>query len=449
MSTALHAGRLVAGLFGTLKLMQMYGPDNDATKDALDNLRAAVEEAAQESEAVVVVRGSRVLINGRLMRASECGALALAFLASEFARRKVHSIRIASRVPVHELSTLTMRFLDLDASRPEPCQQLIAQLGAAGVEHIQVEARAEADDSPVLLEERRRAAMKTYLRGLRAFRDVLRLDGIEDRARIRRARRAVHGLVDRFLEDESAVLALAQIRGYDQKLFHHSLNVCLFALALGQKLGLTRRQLGDLGMAALFHDIGKTVPAEAGAPDRHPELGARLLLAEGTAHEGILKAAIVAYEHHAHLDGGGRPRIDHEPHLFSRVVAIADCYEQLTTTRNYEEPPLTSAAALDEMQSRAGSEFDALLLKAFAGVVGLFPVGSLVELESGDYAVVVDAPGRDAPAEKPCVRLVDPVEAPRGGGDVIDLATTPGHRIKRAVSPHEIFETLEKFVSAT
>lgn len=443
-----EAGRLVAGLFGTLKLTQMYGPDNDATRDAMQNLHDAIEGAAEDGEAVVLVRGSRVQVNGRLMRPTDCGGLALAFLAAEFARRRIHSIRFATRTPVQELTAFHTAFLELDTSRPEPCQRLIAALGAAGTEHVQVEAQEEKDDAPVVMEERRKAAMKTYLRGLRAFKDVLRCDGIEDRSKIRRARRAVQGLVDRFLEDECAVLALAQIHGYDRKLFHHSLNVCLYALALGQRIGLTRRQLGDLGMASLFHDVGKTVDAENG--DRHPELGARMLLAEGTAHEGMLKAAIAAYEHHVPYDGEGKPRLDHPPHLFSRIVAIANCYESLTTTRNYEEESMTSQRALDHMQARAATEFDPLLLKAFAGVLGVFPVGSLVELSDGRFAVVVEPPPASAPADRPKVRHVDPVKSPRGGGEVLDLAAaTTGLKIRRAVAPHEIFDSLEKFVSAT
>jgi len=445
---AVECGRLVAGLFGTLKLMQMYGPDNDATRDAVENLRSTIESAAEDGEAIVALRGTRVQVNGRLMRPTECGGLALAFLAAEFARRKIHSVRFAARTPVAELTSFHVSFLELDTSRPEPCQRLVAALGAASAEHIRVEAQDDRDAVPVVMEERRKAAMKTYLRGLRAFKAVLRCDGIEDRSNIRRARRAVQGLVDRFLEDECAVLALAQIHGYDRKLFHHSLNVCLYALALGQRIGFTRRQLGDLGMAALFHDVGKTVGPDGG--DRHPEVGARMLLAEGTAHEGMLKAAIAAYEHHAHLDGGGRPHLDHPPHLFSRIVAIADCYESLTTTRNYEDEPMTSQAALDRMQARAATEFDPLLLKALAGVLGVFPVGSLVELDDGGFAVVVAPPAADSAADQPKVRRVDPVKAPRGGGEILDLAQ-PGSplSIRRAVAPHEIFDSLEKFVGAT
>lgn len=448
MPPLVGGGRVVAGLFGTLKLMQMYGPDHDATRDAVKNLSEAIEAAAEDGETVVSVRGSRVQVNSRLMRPSECGGLALGFLAGEFARRRVHSVRFAARTPVNEIAALHGAFLELDTSRAEPCQRLIAALGAASVEHIEVEAQEEKDDLPILMEERRRAAMKVYLRGLRAFKDVLRCDGVADPAKVRRARRAVQGIVDRFLEDESAVLALAQIHGYDRKLFHHSLNVCLYALALGQRVGLTRRQLGDLGMAALFHDAGKTVASSG--EDRHPQVGARLLLAEGTAHEGMLKAAIAAYEHHVHFDGSGEPPIDHPPHLFSRIVAIADCYESLTATRDYEEDAMPSQTALDVMQERAATQFDPLLLKAFAGVLGSFPVGSLVQLDDGGFAVVVAPPENGAPADRPQVRRVDPDAESPETRELLDLAAPDSPRsIVRAVAPHEIFDSIEKFIRAT
>lgn len=102
------------------------------------------------------------------------------------------------------------------------------------------------------------------------------------------------------------------------------------------------------------------------------------------------------------------------------------------------------------MQERAASEFDPLLLKALAGVLGVFPVGSLVELTNGDFAVVVEPPAEADAADQPKVRRVDPVQSPKGGGEVIDLAE-PGAlvSIRRAVAPHEIFDSLEKFVSAT
>jgi HD-GYP domain-containing protein (c-di-GMP phosphodiesterase class II) len=297
--------------------------------------------------------------------------------------------------------------------------------------------------------------MRTYMRGLRAFRDVLRLDGVHDHTKLRRARRAVQGLVDSFLEDEAAVLALAQIRGHDVKLFHHSLNVCIHALLIGQRLGMTRRQLGELGLAGLFHDLGKTVPLSEEEKGRghwralraHPARGARLLLEDGTAHEGMLKAAIAAYEHHAHFDRSGFPAIDHELHLTSRIVAIADCYEALTGPRPYREVPYTPYDALSLMQTRAGTIFDPLLLKVFVNALGAYPVGSLVQLESGEIAIVCAGPERAGQLDRPRVRVVRTASGTLPPDTGLDLSATE-YRISRTLQSNEVFDSVSEFVSA-
>ncbi|MHC4547556.1 MAG: hypothetical protein ACYTEZ_02170 [Planctomycetota bacterium] len=241
--------RLVAALFGTLKLTQMYGRGHNATADALRSLAGAVANAAgQEGEVAVSVRGKRLQVNGRTMRASECGALALSFLAEEWIKRGIEHVRFRPTVEAEDLGVFTASFLELDLSLPNPVERLVSACATGGCKGISVERRTEESREPVMLEERREHVMRTYLQGLRAFKEVLRCDSLPDHSKLRRARRAVQGVVDAFLGDETAVLALAQIRGHDVKLFHHSLNVCIYALLIGQRLGMTRRQLGELGL---------------------------------------------------------------------------------------------------------------------------------------------------------------------------------------------------------
>jgi HD-GYP domain-containing protein (c-di-GMP phosphodiesterase class II) len=291
--------------------MQLYGRRHVATAGAIGNLAEAVRlAAADDGEARVAARGRRLQVNGETMRARDCGALALGYLAAEWGKRGIDQVRFQRETTAEDLEAFVAAFLDVDVTRPEPAERLAATLSAAKVTGIMVQRLAPEEREPVLLEERRESVMRAYLRGLRAFKEVLRCDGLRDRAKLRRARRAVQGVVDSFLEDESAVLALAQIRSFDVKLFHHSLNACVYALLIGQRLRFSRRQLAELGLAALFHDVGKTAP-RGGTPEEeeraHPARGARMLLEEGTSHEGMLKAAIAAYEHHAGVGGSGCP----------------------------------------------------------------------------------------------------------------------------------------------
>lgn len=446
--------RLVAALFGTLKLVQMYGRGHDATHDALRNLTEAVVEAAGSAgEVVISVRGRRLQVDGRPMRTAECGTLALTFLAGEWIKRGIEHVRIRPTVEPEDLAVFAGAFLELDLSQPDPVDRLVSACALGGAKGITIERRTDEPRDPVVLEERREAAMHAYLRGLRAFREVLRGEGMQDRTRLRRARRAVQALVDAFLEDETAVLALAQIRGHDVKLFHHSLNVCVQALLIGQRLGMNRRQLGELGLAALFHDLGKTVPAPASDIRAHPSRGARVLLQQATAHEGMLKAAVAAYEHHVHYDGSGFPDVDYTPHLVSRIVAIADCYETLTSTHTKSEFLHTPYDALYLMQSKAGTLFDPLLFKVFVNAVGIYPVGSLVKLTSGEYAIVAEGPADPTFLDQPRVRIVRKAEGTLEPSAVIDLAEqrddeTPRRGIAGAAAPHEVFENVAEYVAA-
>lgn len=449
--------RLIAALFGTLKLTQMYGRRHDTTAEALRNLAECLKAAMEEGEVRISVRGKRLQVNNHPMRARECGTLALGFLVAEWSKRGIEMVRFRESAGIADLEVFAATFLDLDVTRPEPAERLITALAAGGCHGIAVERSMEEAREPILMEEQRESAMRTYLRGLKAFKEVLRCGGIHDRVRQRAARRAVQGIVDSFLEDESAVLALAQIRSYDLKLFHHSLNVCVYALLIGHRLDMSRRQLGELGLAALFHDLGKTVARADETPEAarlaHPGRGARLLLVEGTSHEGMLKAAIAAYEHHVHYDGrGGYPAVDHSPHLVSRIVAIADAFESLATS-HAPGPGATPWKALRLLQERAGTQFDPVLLRLFANALGVYPVGSVVELTSGEVAIVAEGPAQEDRLDCPRVRIVDTAEGELEAGVLVDLTDchetgVPLRQILRTLPAEEIFSDAGEHAAA-
>lgn len=446
MNGSVAPRRVVAALFGTLKLMQLYGRRHVATAGALHNLAEAVHDAVEDGETRVAARGRRLLVNGEVMRARECGALALGYLAAEWMKRGIEQVRFQRETGADDLETFIAAFLEVDVTRPEPAERLAAAIGTGLARGIIVERLAPEEREPVLLEERRESVMRAYLRGLRAFKEVLRCDGLRDRAKLRRARRAVHGVVDSFLEDESAVLALAQLRSFDVKLFHHSLNVCVYAILIGQRLSMSRRQLAELGLAALFHDLGKTA-RPGGTPEEverlHPGRGARMLLEEGTSHEGMLKAAITAFEHHAGCDRSGFPAIDHEMHLVSRIVAVADAYDALTAC----PPPLAPPDALSRMLGR--KDLDPLLLKVFVNALGVYPVGSLVELTTGETAIVDGPPSAPEALDRPRVRVVKRGQGALEPDALVDLAAAPeGQRVARALPAGAVFAGVLEHVSA-
>ena len=245
--------------------------------------------------------------------------------------------------------------------------------------------------------------------------------------------------------DETALLALAGIRSYDKYLYEHSVNVCILSMVLGRDLGIDRATTLELGICAMLHDIGKVfLPSEiVTKPGKlsdeewqairlHPSKGARALA--GLPDVPPL-ACTIALEHHAYLDGTGYPNLPHErPHLLSRLVAIVDTYDALTTDRPYRER-WTGSEAIAWMLYEKSIRYDRQLLARFAIRAKLYPPGSLVRLANGELAVVVGG-SRKNPS-RPMIRLVS--KDKKLAAEAIDLSATEdsGLQIAETAQPIE------------
>jgi putative nucleotidyltransferase with HDIG domain len=176
--------------------------------------------------------------------------------------------------------------------------------------------------------------------------------------------------------DHGMLLPLLQLKEFDQYTTTHSLNVSVLSMALAETLALTPREVRALGVAGLLHDVGKTrIPLdvlikpgkltddERRIMNRHPADGARIIL---QSDEDLDLAAVVAYEHHIMLNGGGYPEFHYGRActLGSRLVHVCDVFDALSTRRPYREawPQSRTLGYLDE---RAGTEFDPHLVAAF------------------------------------------------------------------------------------
>jgi HD-GYP domain-containing protein (c-di-GMP phosphodiesterase class II) len=229
------------------------------------------------------------------------------------------------------------------------------------------------------------------------------------------AQATVAGLVDGVLQDQNLMLALTMIKGYDEYLFNHSVNVGVVCIALGQSLGLDGDTIKELGLGAFLHDIGKVHWPEAlyhkprGLSDqewalvqRHPLDGVRIVEKMGDVSPTTME---IVLEHHVRYDRKGYPVVDSEkePGFFGMIGQIADTYDAITTTRVYQNAAEPSRAVA-RMQSLAGTVFDPKLVEVFVRMVGIYPVASLVRLSSGELALVVKA--NPADSSRPIVRLL-------------------------------------------
>lgn len=215
------------------------------------------------------------------------------------------------------------------------------------------------------------------------------------------ARDTVEQCVSSILRNPDALLWMSKIRQESQYTAEHSLNVCVLAIAFGRHLGFSQEQLETLGMCGLLHDIGKMrVPneiLEKSGPLNKKEMnlmkahtvhGRNLLLSTPTISPVVIDAA---YSHHERIDGQGYPRKipGSDISLFTRIISIVDAYDAMTADRCYSKAKSTTVA-LKIIYEERGKQFDDELALQFIKSIGLFPVGSVVELYNGQIGIVVD-----------------------------------------------------------
>lgn len=250
-----------------------------------------------------------------------------------------------------------------------------------------------------------------------------------------KARVFLSAAIEVVLENRTALLALTAGKAYDEASSYHAVNVSILSLLLGTRLGFDHDDLMALGMCALLHDIGKVrvpqellnratelTPDELTQLNRHPIHGGNIL----RELEGLGRvAATCALEHHAHVDGSGYPplTLKPQPHVFSRIVAVADAYDTVTAARRGTALALRPEIALKWIAVGLGSVYDPVVGKVFLRMMGAYPVGSVVQLDNGDLAVVLRPP--ETKVDRPVVQVV------RNGqpADVIDLAANTSRSI--------------------
>lgn len=216
---------------------------------------------------------------------------------------------------------------------------------------------------------------------------------------------AITEVVDMLIDDLSSkpnlLINFFDIRLKDDYTFAHSINVCSFAILIGMAYALRKRQLRELAVGALMHDLGKTLlpseilqkpgplsPVEYEKMQEHTSLGFDMLRRQGEI--GLLSAHI-ALQHHERIDGNGYPRnlVGSEIHLYGRIVAVADVYDALISDRAYRPRYLPHKAA-EILTEQSGAAFDSEVVRHFLRQVAFYPTGSLVRLSSGVIGVVVD-----------------------------------------------------------
>jgi len=245
----------------------------------------------------------------------------------------------------------------------------------------------------------------------------------------------VQGMLSSVTRNHDALISLTKLKSFDEYTFTHCINVSVLATAFGNYLGLSHHDLNDLGAAALFHDVGKSlVPAkilnkpgkltdqEFLIMKKHPERSYFLLREKKGIPKRVLRGIA---EHHEKYNGAGYPRglAGDDIHPFARIIAVADVYDALTSRRVYK-PPMMPSKALTILYGMRGKDFHPGKAETFIKFLGIYPVGSLVRLSDGRHGVVVGS-NPDAPLSPTVIIAFDAAMQPIAR-EQLDLAAQSG-----------------------
>lgn len=248
-----------------------------------------------------------------------------------------------------------------------------------------------------------------------------------------KAKKSVEPMIDSITRNPDACIWLARMKQEDQYTYQHSLGASIWAVALGRQLGLPKSDLRTLAVGGLLFDVGKLrVDKELLNTERpltdeefeqvrdHVRHGVEMLEGGALMNQDVLD--MVACHHERH-DGSGYPkglRGDDIP-VFARIAAIVDCYDPITSHRSYARalPPAEAIKMLYEWRDR---EFQLELVEEFIQAIGIYPAGTLVELSSGEIAVVV-AEYRTRRLRPRVLALMGADKAPLATPRIIDLLT--------------------------
>jgi HD-GYP domain-containing protein (c-di-GMP phosphodiesterase class II) len=265
-----------------------------------------------------------------------------------------------------------------------------------------------------------------------------------------KVKKSVEPMIDSVTRNPDACIWLARMKQQDQYTYKHSLGASIWAVALGRQLGLPRSDLRSLAIGGLLFDVGKLrLDGELLHADRaltddefrqvrgHVELGLEIIEESGLMNQSVRD--MVAFHHERH-DGSGYPNGLHGDQIpvFARIAAVVDCYDAITSPRAYARaiPPSMAIKMLYEWKD---IDFQGELVEAFIQAVGIYPAGSLVELSSGEVAVVV-AEYRTRRLRPRVMLLLDENKQPISDGRMLDLLNQETSADGR---PIEIVNSLE------
>jgi len=388
--TQKQAEELVRRLAAALRGTELYSPAHPIVQRGIDALSAAALDALQAAPAVVVgFLGDEVIVDGtRLPR----GSASLIGFARDLREREIEKITLNRGLTREEIRAFIVALGDRQS--PVPLGDRLTQRGVRHITLGRIVVEETSDDQAGIA-----VARRVYQTAVDTAESLWQAAKAGDQPDPAAARKIIDSLAKLVTQDRTSLMALTALKKYDNYTFTHMVNVSALAMAQARALNVEGTLLREFGFAALMHDIGKVnTPLEVlNKPDkltkeefdimkRHVVDGAHILR---RTPEMPALAPIVAFEHHLKQDLSGYPEKigSRKLNLCTMIVSIADVFDALRSNRPYRQG-LATARIRSIMGEQDNPAFNQVLLKRFVNLMGLFPVGNLVRLNTEEIGVV-------------------------------------------------------------
>lgn len=442
MSTYESGTTFVSLLYALIKAAQVYDLGNDVIQHGAQRFVHFLNTLLNLYSHIEIIRyRDYVFFNKQRLRFQIDGYAGLQFLHERMKHLRIRTLTFKPGVEKEEIIIFASLFKDED--------KFIREYDRKKFHHVRVEFSTGDEEIPDFLRDSERIK-RTYFKALAVTKNLLQNLWTRQPANVSSSRRIVYNLIDSLSHDEFGLLALTTIKNFDEYTYNHSLNVGVFSLALGQRIGLSKKDLAQVGTAGLLHDIGKVSidkniiykdgrlsENEWEAVKLHSQFGVEQILQTRGLDETGLVSMAVCYQHHWNVDGTGYPRRKgtEKPFLFSKIVRICDSYDAMTTARVYQPIPYLPHIALRVLWQLRHICFDPVLVKVFIQLSGLYPLGSCLEMSNGEVALVTrQNPGHFS---LPIIKILMDKNQSIVDGQTIDLSVDKHIHIKRPVYPQK------------
>jgi len=426
---------ILGRIYSLFKITKIYALNNELVVKEMEILWTdLVNSAKQYGQTAFHLHQNSFFFNGIKLKFNYSNFGLFRFIMAEMEKREINLIRFLPGLERGELSAFISLLHTETKDKNNAMQEFRKALKENGIVSISAEKFIPTETKTKTHKEKE--ASRVYFWSITHLNEIFTRHKEEQKIPLLTAKRLIQSIFNKLNDSESFIHGLTTVKNFDEYTLNHSVNVCILALALGNRIGLEKTDLVDLGLSAFFHDIGKleiplkilNKPGRLDQDERkmienHPHFGVHRLITLRTKSYIPVKALNVAMEHHAHENKTGYPIYTKKKtiHLFSKIVKIVDVFDALTTKRPYRPRDFTQQEALNLMVETMSSEFDPVLFKIFRNMIGTFPVGTLVLLDTGEIGIVFETNQEHAIHFRPRVKLISTSAGNKIDGEEVDL----------------------------